>query len=66
MYFDGQEDPAYAYYQLDDEGGSTKVTWGFDAEFKGFGKYFGMMVDGMLGPQYEEGLANLKNHIEKG
>ena len=66
MYFEGYEDPAYASYILEDESGSTRVTWTFDGKFKGFSKYFGLMMDGMLGPQYEEGLASLKEHIEAG
>ena len=64
MFFDGSPGPAYAAYLIEEEGNATKVTWSFDAEFSGFAKYFGMMIDGLLGPQYEEGLANLKEHME--
>ena len=64
MYFEGFDDPAYAAYVLEDEGSGTKVTWTFDTELSGIGKIWGVMMDGMLGPQYEEGLSNLKGMIE--
>ena len=42
------------------------MTWGYDSTFKGnlLGRYFGAMMDGMLGPDYEKGLAQLKTLIE--
>ena len=64
MYFDGFDDPAYAAYVLEDEGAGTKVTWTFDTELSGFGKFWGLMMDGMLGPQYDQGLSNMKSMIE--
>ncbi|TDR23527.1 SRPBCC family protein [Marinicella litoralis] len=67
LYFDGQgDDPAWATYQIKAMGDSTEVSWIFDADFKGdiLGRYFGMMMDGMLGPQYELGLQNLKTLVE--
>lgn len=67
LYFDGQgDDPAWANYQIKDMGESSEVSWVFDADFNGdiMGRYFGMMMDGMLGPQYELGLSNLKTLVE--
>ena len=67
LYFDGQgDDPSWATYQIKDMGGSSEVSWVFDADFSGniLGRYFGMMMDGMLGPQYETGLQNLKTLVE--
>lgn len=67
LYFDGQgDDPAWATYQLKDLGDSTEISWIFDADFNGniLGRYFGMMMDGMLGPQYEKGLQRLKLLVE--
>ncbi len=45
----------------------TKVTWGFNTEFgmNPFQKYFGLMLDRMLGPSYETGLENLKKVSEQ-
>ncbi|VAW43677.1 hypothetical protein MNBD_GAMMA02-1043 [hydrothermal vent metagenome] len=67
LYFDGQGDgPSWATYQIKDTGNSSEVSWVFDADFKGniLNRYFGMMMDGMLGPQYAAGLQNLKTLVE--
>ena len=67
LYFDGQgDDPSWATYRVVDKGESSEVSWVFDADFKGniLGRYFGMMMDSMLGPQYEIGLQNLKTLVE--
>lgn len=56
------------------EGGATKVVWSFDTNMREgvpvymqpMSTYFGFMMEGMLGPQYEEGLANLKQAAEAG
>ncbi len=60
LVFEGFEDPAEANFVLEPEGDQTKVTWTFDTEMSGLYKYFGLVMDGMLGPQYEQGLQNLK------
>ena len=67
LYFDGQgDDPSWATYQIKDMGGVSEVSWVFDTDFKGniLSRYFGMMMDGMLGPEYEKGLLNLKTLVE--
>ena len=67
LYFDGQgDDPSWTTYQIKDLGDSAEISWVFDADFNGniMGRYFGMMMDGMLGPQYEIGLKNLKAVVE--
>jgi effector-binding domain-containing protein/uncharacterized protein YndB with AHSA1/START domain len=53
-------------YALAAEGGGTKVTWGFDADYGSsiMGRYFGLMSDAMLGPDYEKGLGRLKQLAE--
>ena len=47
--------------------GGTKVTWAFDSELgmNPVARYFGLMFDGMIGKDYEAGLANLKALVEK-
>ena len=60
LLFEGFADTAQASFTVAPEGDQYKVTWDFDTEMSGFNKYFGLAMDGMLGPQYEEGLANLK------
>ena len=51
--------------------GGTKVTWHYDSDVSkasmsgaAAGKFFGLFMDGMLGPSYEQGLANLKKLAE--
>jgi effector-binding domain-containing protein len=48
------------------EGGGTKVTWGLDIDM-GAGplfRFFGFMMDGMIGKDFEKGLASLKSFAE--
>jgi len=58
---------SYTTYQLtpiDDD--STRVEWIYETNFEGdiLGRYVGSMLDGMLGPQYEQGLQKLKEVVE--
>lgn len=43
-------------------GSGTCATWSFDSDlgFNPIARYFGMMADGVVGPDYEKGLARLK------
>lgn len=49
----------------------TKVTWTYDQDVSGtgpmnaaLGKFFGMNMDAMMGPQYEQGLEAMKKIVE--
>jgi effector-binding domain-containing protein/uncharacterized protein YndB with AHSA1/START domain len=55
-----------ATYMLAAEGSGTRVTWGFDADYGSsvFGRYFGLLSDAMLGPDYEKGLGRLMAFVE--
>lgn len=55
-----------ATYTLAPEGQGTKVTWSFDADYGSsiVGRYFGLLSDSMLGPDYEKGLGRLKQFVE--
>lgn len=46
--------------------GQTRVTWRFRTEFGWdlFGRYIGLMFDGMIGKTYEKGLETLKQRVE--
>ncbi len=46
-------------------GSATKVTWYYEgpADYP-IGRYFGLMTDDMIGPQYESGLTKLKANVE--
>ena len=70
----GDMGQAKAALDLSPAGAGTKVIWSFDTNMrkgvpfymKPMSTYFGFMMEGMLGPQYEEGLANLKQLAEAG
>ena len=46
---------------------TVNITWTFDADFgyKLPARYFGLLMEKFLGPDYEKGLENLKNYCEK-
>ncbi len=48
------------------EGEGTKIVWGMDADMgmNPIGKIFGLFMEGMVGKEFEEGLNNLKAHVE--
>ena len=57
---------AEAYFVLEPEGETTTVTWGFDSDLgmNPMARWMGLMLDGMVGGDYEQGLANLKAVVE--
>ncbi|MCG8457496.1 MAG: SRPBCC family protein, partial [Holophagales bacterium] len=63
--FEGQPD-ALAFFDLEPAGEGTQVTWGFEGNMGNnpIGRWFGLFLDGLLGPDYERGLANLKQLAE--
>ncbi len=62
----GDNDVTTATYQLTPAEGGVNVTWSFDADFGNnlLGRYFGLLLEKFLGPQYEQGLAGLKTLME--
>lgn len=61
-----EEGTALASVLLEPEGAGTRATWSLDTDlgFNPIARYFGMMMDGMVGPDYEKGLARLKAAAE--
>jgi len=58
---------ATAYFEVDETGdGGSRVTWGFDTEFRGnlVARYFGLMLERWVGTEYERGLEKLKQLVE--
>lgn len=47
------------------EGNATKVSWEMSQDLSYGQKYFGLMADKMVGPDFEQGLAKLKANLEK-
>lgn len=62
----GVQGDANSYVTLVESGDVTVVTWGFDTEFGGdiIQRYFGLAMDALVGPSYEEGLSRLKSVVE--
>ena len=53
---------AKAYFLFKEDGNSTTVTWAFDTDLglNPIARWFGLMMDKMIGPDFEKGLENLK------
>lgn len=64
--FSGMHSRNHASYQLTPEGAGTRLVWTHEAEFGGdlIGRYFGLLLDSMVGADYERGLAQLKAYVE--
>lgn len=62
----GPQGTAEATFELLETGGVTNVTWGFvtDTGMNPMARWFGLMMEDFLGPDYEKGLANLKALVE--
>lgn len=64
----GEMGQAKAQILLSPQGDSTEVSWNFETDMGSnpVARWMGLMMDGMLGPDYETGLGNLKNLVEGG
>jgi uncharacterized protein YndB with AHSA1/START domain len=62
----GTDGTAEARYLLVPEDGGTRTIWQLRSEFGGSltMRWFGLMFERMIGPDYERGLANLKRLLE--
>ncbi len=61
----GSQGTATSFWKFSKEGEGTRVTWGMDVELDSpMQRLFGVVMEGMIGPDYEEGLANLKLIVE--
>jgi uncharacterized protein YndB with AHSA1/START domain len=57
---------AVAAWDLEPSGAGTKATWSFRSKLDGIApRWFGLMFDRWIGPDYERGLAKLKAAAEK-
>ncbi|VAW34804.1 hypothetical protein MNBD_GAMMA01-1167, partial [hydrothermal vent metagenome] len=66
LFFGKSEHPAYATISLDSKDNGTKVSWVFENDFgyNIFYRYFGLVLEDMIAPDYEKGLQNLKRYVE--
>ncbi|QQP95853.1 SRPBCC family protein [Lysobacter enzymogenes] len=62
--FDGSQ--ATATYTLVAEGEGTRVTWALDSDhgYNLMGRWIGLLMEKMVGKDYEQGLARLKQVLE--
>ena len=66
MFFGKSDAPAYSIISLEQQGEKTKVTWAFENDFgmNLFYRYFGLVIEDMIAPDYEKGLKKLKVYVE--
>ena len=66
LIFDDKEDnPSYNYWKFETTDGGTKVTWGMEGDLDyPVGRFIGLLMDGMIGADFEKGLASLKMRAE--
>lgn len=62
----GDRGVAKASWLLSPAGEGTRVEWTLDSSMgdNPIGRYMGLFMDRMMGPDYERGLANLKQRVE--
>ena len=63
----GDQGGATSFFTLAPSGDKTKVTWGFDTDagMNPMMRWMGLLMDKMVGTEYEKGLAVLKQQLEK-
>lgn len=66
--FEGFDQPSAGGWELQEENGQTRVTWIMDAVMghNPLNRWMGLFFDQMMGPDFENGLAQLKQKIESG
>lgn len=64
----GDMGTADAWWLLAEAEGGTVITWGLDADMGNnpVGRWMGLMMDGLVGADYDAGLLNLKTLVEGG
>ncbi|MGK0184359.1 MAG: hypothetical protein ACI9R3_000125 [Verrucomicrobiales bacterium] len=61
----GDQGTATAFWKFNTDGTGTRVVWGMDTELASpVQRLFGLVLENMVGPDYEEGLKNLKAQVE--
>ncbi len=62
----GEQGKGTAAFVLTPEAKGTRVVWGFDTDFEGnlIGRWVGLFMEKLLAPDYEKGLARLKDLLE--
>lgn len=68
LLFGGSDEPTHANWELKDTANETQITWTLNADLghNPISRWFGLFFDNMMGPDFEKGLAQLKQKIESG
>lgn len=64
----GEQGKAQAFFRITAQpDGTSELVWGFDSQAHGnlVARYMGLLMDPLLGPDYERGLAKLKTLLEQ-
>ncbi len=63
----GDQGGATSFFRLQPSGIKTQVTWGFDTDagYNPMMRWFGLLMDKMVGSEYAKGLETLKGILEK-
>lgn len=66
LQFEGQSD-AVAWFEITPVDGGSKVLWGLKVDMGNspIGRWMGLMMDGWIGKDYEQGLSKLKSLVEE-
>ena len=62
----GDQGTATSFFRLQPKDGKTQVTWGFDTDagMNPMMRWFGLLMDKMVGSEYAKGLGTLKKLVE--
>lgn len=62
----GPQGTANASLAVESRESTSRVTWSFEEDLglNPVARYFGLMLDGLIGPEFDKGLANLKDLAE--
>ena len=62
----GRNRASEGYWTIEESEGMTRVTWGFVADMgmNPISRYFGLLMDRFIGPDFEHGLHKLKAKLE--
>jgi effector-binding domain-containing protein len=66
LVFEGFDTDNTASYLIAPEGEGSRLTWAYDSDFKGqiLARYVGLLMDDVLGPDYEKGLLKFQALVE--
>ena len=67
LYFPDMDSTSTGTLRFSPEGAATRVTWTMDGDMgkNPIGRWFGLMMDSMVGKDFDAGLARLKALAEK-